>query len=118
MNKKPDWNEVQRERGSEDAQKIIDEAMVDAERDQRAFEEAYSEFDDEEGEGTNSSNGGGASSADAAKIRHGIQAFMDKVINAHNPAMVHSFCSADYKEHQLFDDKLPRTRDGLKSQLT
>ena len=53
-----------------------------------------------------------------AKTKQGIQSFYDKVINGHNVAMVDSFCSADFKEHQIYNPKNPSTRDGMKAELT
>src|SRR5213080_2074050 len=42
--------------------------------------------------------------------------FYDKVMNAHNPAMIDSFIAAGYIEHQT-DPMYPNTVEGLKAKF-
>ena len=51
-----------------------------------------------------------------AKNTTGITTFYDQVMNAHNPAMVDSFCTADFVEHSP-DPGFTPDRDGLKKDL-
>ena len=43
------------------------------------------------------------------------QRFYDEVINAHNPAMVDSFCSADFTDHNPDPGKTGKGAEELKS---
>jgi steroid delta-isomerase-like uncharacterized protein len=55
----------------------------------------------------------GSMNTDANKAR--IQSFYDQVINAHNPAMVDSFCTADFVDHNPDPGKSGKGIDDLKA---
>lgn len=46
-----------------------------------------------------------------------MQDFYDQVMNAHNPAMLDSFCTADFVDHQL-DPRFPKGIEGLRAAFT
>ena len=46
-----------------------------------------------------------------------MQEFYDQVFNAHNPAMIDSFCTADIVDHQA-DPRYPAGINGLKAVFT
>ena len=46
-----------------------------------------------------------------------MREFYDQVMNAHNPAMMDSFCTADYTEHSPFPGQ-PSTIEGTKKGFT
>lgn len=51
----------------------------------------------------------------AAKSKAGVQAFYDQVINAHNPAMVDSFCAPDFTDHNPDQGHSGKGVDDLKA---
>ena len=60
----------------------------------------------------NNHNGNDLSSKNAARM----QEFYDQVMNAHNTAMVDSFCTSDFKDHQA-DPRYPAGVPGLKATM-
>ncbi len=61
-------------------------------------------------------NNAGNDKGAANKAR--TQAFYDQVINAHNPAMVDSFCTADFIDHNPSPGNTGKGLEDLKSQFT
>ena len=66
----------------------------------------------------NNNAGGGMMANDkGAKNEAGLQAFYDKVINAHNAAMVDSFCTADFVDHSPEPGHSGKGIDDLKAEF-
>jgi predicted ester cyclase len=62
---------------------------------------------------TNTTGNGGNDQAAANKAR--VQAFYDQVINAHNPAVVDSFCTAEFTDHNPDQGHSGKGLDDLKA---
>ncbi len=62
---------------------------------------------------TNTSNTNNMADANKAKV----QRFYDEVINAHNPAMVDSFCQADFLDHNPDQGHSGKGIEDLKAQF-
>lgn len=63
-----------------------------------------------------SKNPGSMRNRNAAN-RETMQRFYDEVMNAHNPAMIDSFCTADFIDHQA-DPRYPAGMEGLRAAFT
>jgi steroid delta-isomerase-like uncharacterized protein len=61
----------------------------------------------------NTTNNSGSMNADASKAK--VQDFYDQVINAHNVAMIDSFCSADFVDHNPDPGRSGKGSDDLKA---
>lgn len=66
--------------------------------------------------GCNSTQNNNEGHKNMAANNQKMRDFYDKVMNAHDPAMLDSFITADYIEHQT-DPQYPNTLDGLKARF-
>jgi predicted ester cyclase len=60
---------------------------------------------------------GNMSSKKEADNKANVQRFYDEVINAHNPAMVDSFCAADFTDHDPGPGSSGKGLDELKKEM-